>query len=367
MDPIKNTSEKGVVEKMPNISQPQVIYLPFPSKWRAILMVVGMVIMIILVLAVGAILKKLFYENTQLRAEVTEFKQLTDTLVRASAKWATKSDLEEKLKDMLTKEDREALERDLAALRASLVVVGKTVGSIGKKVSELEKSTSEGPQNPDVEQCADGRLIDVHGYTKAPQIKEVRDENEAPLASVSFDASKDKPWKYSVYERRFHLTTAVSRQENGQFAFHHTLDYDVPEKSDKKYKIKLTSSEYLQVHESGKMFWWNPIIDIGAFVGANVYSFAFGPGRSDGVFSFGAELGVSFSSYGYTRTDGLWRFFRLGLGYDAERRAGHLSFTPVTFNVGNPLPLLTNLWFYPHVSVDSGGGIVLGGGVGFQL
>lgn len=352
---------------MSNENQPQVIYLPSPSKVRTIIMVVVAVVAILIILGIGIYLKKLFDENAKLRTEVTEFKQLTDTLVRASTKWATKADLDDKLKDMLTKEDRAALQKDLDELRASLVAVGKTVGSLGRKVSDLERSTREGPQNPDVEKCADGRLIDKYGYTKAPQIKDMTDVNKAPLAEVSFDASKDKPWKYNVYERKFHLTTAVGKQDSGQMAFYHTLDYEVPEKSDQKYRIKLTSSEYLQVPQYRKMYWWNPLLDIGAFVGANIHSFALGPGRPDGVFSFGAELGISFSSYGYTKADNLWRFFRLGLGYDAERRSGHLSFAPVTFNVGDPLPLLTNLWVYPYVGIDSGGGVLLGGGIGFQL
>jgi hypothetical protein len=210
-------------------------------------------------------------------------------------------------------------------------------------------------------------LIDTHGYTKAAQIKDVTDSNQAPLAEVSFDASKEKPWKYSVYERKFHLTTAIGKQDNGQLAFYHTLNYEVPEKSDQKYSIKLTSSEYLQLPQSRKMFWWNPLLDVSLFAGANVHSFAIGPGRADGVFSFGAELGISFSSYGYTKADNLWRFFRVGLGYDAERRTGHLSFSPALFNIGDPLPLLTNLWVYPYVGIDSGGGVLIGGGIGFQL
>jgi len=345
----------------------QVVYLPAPSTFRTALLAIGVIVSILLVIAVGGILKNLMDENTKLRTEVTEFKQLTENLVRASTKWATKDDLDAKLKNMLTKEDRDALQRDLDSLKASLVAVGKTIGSLGKKVSELEASTSEGPQNPDIVECDDGRLVDVHGYTKAAQVKEITDANTAPLASVSFDASKEKPWKYSVYERKFHLSTAVGKQENGQFAFYHTLDYEVPEKSGSKYRISLTSSEYLQLPQERRMFWWNPVLDAGLFAGANIHSFAFGPGRSDGVFSFGAELGLSFSSYGYTKVDSLWRFFRVGLGYDAERRTGHLSFAPALFNVGDPLPLLTNLWLYPYVGLDSGGGVLVGAGIGFQL
>lgn len=347
-------------------NSPQVIYLPSPSKWRTIFTITGVIVGIILILAIGGLLKKLYDDNTALRQEVTEFKKLTETLVRASTTWATKEDLESKLKDMLTTEDRKALQRDLNSLRATLIAVGNTVGSLGKKVSELEVSDKQGTPNPNVEKCADGRVIDTHGYTKAPQIKELTDVNKAPLASVTFDAAKSKPWNYSVYERQFHLTTALSKQESGKFVFHHTLNYSVPEKSDQKYSIKLTSSDYLQTPETRRVFWWNPVLDVGAFVGGNLHSFGVGPGRGS-VFSFGAELGISFSSYGKTKVDSLLRFFRVGAGYDAERQAGHLSFSPVSFNAGDPLPLITNLWFYPYAGVDSGGGVLVGGGIGFQL
>ena len=194
------------------------------------------------------------------------------------------------------------------------------------------------------------------------------DSNSAPLASVTFDAAKDKPWSYDVFERKYRIVTAVGKQDNGQMTFHHTLDYTVPGKSIENYKISLLTSEYLQVPPSRKMFWWNPILDIGPFVGGTFLKYAmWDMGRPDSVLSVGADLGLSFSSYGETRVDSLWRFFRVGLGYDAERRSGRLSFTPVLFNLGNPMPLITNLWLGPYISADSAGGLGAGLGITLQL
>lgn len=354
------------VKKMSDANQPQVVYLPAPSKWRTILMVAGLVVAVLLILAVGGLLKKLFDENAQMRTEIVQFKQLTADLVRSSTQWATKDDLDAKLKDMMSKDDLEMIRKDLASLRASLVAVGSTVGSLGRKISSMERSDREGPPSASIEKCQDGRLVDIHGYTKAPQVKEMTDVNSAPLASVTFDASLDKPWGYDVYERKFHLSTTVGKQDNGQMVFYHTLGYEVPGKSDKRYKINLTSSEYLQAPQVRQMSWWNPVLDVGVFVGGNAHPFAWG-GDPGSRFSVGAELGLTFSSYGYTKVDSLWRFFRVGAGYDAQRKTAHFSFAPATFNVGDPLPLITNLWLYPYVGIDSGGGLMVGGGIGFQL
>jgi hypothetical protein len=338
-----------------------------PGTWRTILMVSGMVAVLLVFLAVGGLLKKLSDENSRMRTEITQQKQLTSDLVRSSTAWATQKGLESQLSALVSKEDLAALRKDLADLRAGLVAVGNTVGSLGRKISGMEASDRQGAPNPVTQSCQDGRLIDTHGYTKTPQIKEMTDSNSAPVASVAFDASLAKPWSYGVYERRFHLSTAVGKQDDGQMVFYHTLDYSVPEKSDRRYRISLLSSSYSQLVQARRMYWWNPVLDVGVFAGANIHSLSWGAGDSGGRLSVGAELGISFSSHGYTKVDSLWRFFRAGIGYDASRGTAHLSFSPFAFNVGDPLPLVTNLWLYPHVGIDSGGGLLVGGGIGFQL
>ena len=115
------------------------------------------------------------------------------------------------------------------------------------------------------------------------------------------------------------------------------------------------------------MYWFNPILDINAFIGGNVYPFANWSGNPTSTLSTGFDLGVSFSSYGETRADSWFRLFRLGVGYDAARRAASFSFAPFAFNIGKPLPLITNLFLTPRISFDSAGGLVVGVGIGPQL
>jgi len=336
-----------------------------PSKFNSIITVVGVVLVMGLIVVGYFAWKKLTEENAMLRSQITEFKQLTETLVRSSNKWVTKSDLESQVKNLLSKDDLNALEKDLGSLDARLTAVGRTIGTVNRRVAALEKSDREGSENTNLERCSDGRLVDVHGYTKRPQIKELKDSKSAPVADVQFDASKAKPWSYDVHRRDHKLVTVVGKREGGQLTFHHKLEYSMPGKDPKKwYSIDLLSSDYIQVPLKNKMFWFNPILDLNFFAGGRVYGFANGQGEPGNIISIGADVGLSLSSYGETRADSWFRLFRLGLGYNAERKAAHLSFAPFLFNIGKPLPLLTNLYLSPQIGIDTAGGLTVNLGIG---
>jgi hypothetical protein len=313
--------------------------------------------------------KSLMDENARLTNEVVEFKQLTESLVRSSTQWTTKKDLENYLKGLMTKDDLNALQDDLKKLDSRLTVVGQTVGEVKSKVAQLEASDKEGVETPPAKICKEsGDPIDIHGYTKKVQIKELKDSNSAPVAKTEFDASKEKPWNYEVYGREYKLTTVVGEKESGQMTFHHQLKYSVPSKDpDKQYSVNIVSSDYKQVPQSSRWFWLNPRVDANFIIGGMAYKFADGPGRPDNILSMGADVGISLSSYGETKVDSWFRLFRFGLGYNAERQAGSLSLAPFAFNVGKPLPLLTNLYFTPQVAIDTAGGLTVNLGIGPQF
>jgi hypothetical protein len=159
----------------------------------------------------------------------------------------------------------------------------------------------------------------------------------------------------------------VGKKDDGQLSFHHKLTYSLPDKEkDKKYAIELLSSDFIQTPLNNTMYWFNPILDIGAFAGGNVLSFA-NWSDNPNVVSFGMDLGLTLSSYGETKSDSWFRLFRLGVGYDAQRKAGHFSFAPITFNIGKPLPLITNLYISPSLAIDTAGGLIIALGLGVQL
>lgn len=334
-----------------------------PSKFNSIVTIVGVVLVIVLLIAGYFAWKGFSEENARLRNEMVEFKELTKTLIRSSTKWATKKDLTTKMKGLLGKDDFEALKTDMNNLESRLTAVGKTAGSIQRRISKPETSDREGSENQ-VVKCNDGELVDVHKYTKKQQIKEIKDSNTAPVAEVTFDASKKRPWKYKMYKRGYRLVTVVGKKEDGQLTFHHKLTYLVPEKNSKEiYNIRLSASDYIQVPLKSRMFWFNPILDLNFFAGGTVYDLM----DSNDRVLVGADTGLSLSSYGEVKTDSWFRLFRFGVGYNAQRRTAHFSFAPFAFNIGKPLPLLTNLYLTPQVGIGSDGGLSVSLGIGPQF
>lgn len=338
------------------------------SKATIVLLCIGIGLIGLLLVAGFYGYKLLMAENQVLKSDVVEMKKLTDTLIRSSTTWVSKDDIDNKLKSLMTRGDLAALQEDLKKLDSRLTSVGLTVGSLARKVAQQERSDSVGPENTVVERCADGKLIDKYEYTKKPQIKLLTDTNVAPLAEVKFDAASDKPWSYEVYKRNFELITVVGKKESGQLTFHNSLSYKVPDKTgEKKYNIELLSSEFIQTPEAVRMFWLNPKLDVNVFVGGRVRQFSGGYGDYENVLSLGVDLGVSLSSYGKNKNDSIFRLFRMGVGYDVNRKAAQFSIAPLTFNAGYYLPFFSNLYLSPRLGFDTGNAISISLGLGFQL
>lgn len=310
---------------------------------------IGTIALILLVLGLIVVgyfgYKRFMEDNERLRAEVVEFKNLTETLARASNKWVTNSDLEKHLKNVLTKDEANKILSDLRKQGARLESLGKTIGTISGKVSNLEKSDS----------------TEVIDENQTKHTKNLKDSNDAPVGSVSFTTNKSRPWDYKLYERKYTISTIVGKKDSGQFVFYHNAKYSIPSQGKKEYKIQLQTSEFLQQKRSNKFYWLNPKLDVSVFGGGVVY------GDFSEVVSFGADIGLSLSSYGYTQVDSLWRFFRVGAGYDAQRGAFRVSFAPAELNIGRLLPFFTNLYLVPSVGFDTNGGATVTMGIGFQL
>ena len=88
--------------------------------------------------------------------------------------------------------------------------------------------------------------------------------------------------------------------------------------------------------ETEKFFLWAPHVDIA--LGVNLEA------KPQG------ELAVSVMGYGKTENDLEWRFIRLGLQTDTESLGGVVC--PASYNVGGPLPLVSNIWLSPCYVFD---------------
>jgi len=84
-----------------------------------------------------------------------------------------------------------------------------------------------------------------------------------------------------------------------------------------------------------QFYWWTPKLDVGVLLGF----------RGNGQFSPGGSLGVSAMGFGLTKNDLSWRFLHLSM--DLSGQAG-VGFDPFQYNLGQNLPLISNLWISPH-------------------
>ncbi len=84
-----------------------------------------------------------------------------------------------------------------------------------------------------------------------------------------------------------------------------------------------------------QFYWWAPHLDVGILLGF----------RGDGQFSMGGSLGVSAMGFGLTENDLSWRFLRLSMDLAAQPGVG---FSPVQYNMGEFIPLISNMWLSPH-------------------
>jgi len=122
---------------------------------------------------------------------------------------------------------------------------------------------------------------------------------------------------------------------------HYANLFELDDKGKVVAKLQLAQFNVLRAQElESHMMWWNPKLDLGV-----------GFGMSHKLdFTWCAELGLSVSAYGKTPNDLSWRFFRLGTGITGNGFS--LTFSPAQFNLGQHLPLISNMWLTPAIGVS---------------
>ena len=133
---------------------------------------------------------------------------------------------------------------------------------------------------------------------------------------------------------------------------HYINLWEIDEKGDRTGKFNLKSYNVIVKDERANSFeLWAPRLDIA--VGLSI--------ASGLQFLPSASIGVSTSGYGISNTNLTWRFLRLSM--DISEAPG-IGFTPVLYNIGKLLPLVSNMWLGPHVSYNLEGqwglGLILG-------
>jgi hypothetical protein len=172
---------------------------------------------------------------------------------------------------------------------------------------------------------------------------ELKFEDFRLKATIGFNDGllSNKPGLTLKYDfvQELYGTLVRTVNQNGNVSFY--LKLKAQTTTDKYEDIPLASFEVVTKDLSEKKFnWFNPKLDLGFISGID----------SSFTLKSGATFGTSIMSYGKTDNDLSWRFIRLGL--DVRNTSLGLNFTPVMWNFGDVIPLISNLWIGPQGSID---------------
>jgi len=163
---------------------------------------------------------------------------------------------------------------------------------------------------------------------------------------------KDKRWKTGTYPLDYYTKIIETENDDGTFnryAEMHLENNQMDETKGNQYPIKLENIEWAKVEKKECSWrWWNPRLGFGLISTSKCVA---------------PTLDLSIVSYGRTRRDLDYRFISFGLGIakasdDSLTFIG--SFEPFSWNVGNVLPLVENLFVGPVGAVDSNSTMELG-------
>jgi len=306
----------------------------------------------------------LFYQNQRLKDQVSQYageqninyKALTESLQRAETKQA-RSNKELTIFAEQNGINIKAVEQDLQNLDGRLEAVASTKAKTTTVVHNHYPSDSTTSSEIEVPTCKqDGRPIDIYGYTKRIETKELTDSNGMRVADVSFSAAQKRPWSSKVYSLEYNALSTIGRGTNNQLILSTELTVENPETQPGKiFRIKGVESRVIQAPEPGPTFdWWDPALLLLTIPALIAYP----------KIDFSASLSLGFSVWSYGRD---WRVLGITAGYDAFQNAFRASLVPFLYNIGEPLPLLSSLYIFLDIGISSQADVSIGLGIGTRL
>jgi len=135
---------------------------------------------------------------------------------------------------------------------------------------------------------------------------------------------------------------------------HYASIYEVDEDGNEIQRLELTDFQVIVDKPDAKqLFWWAPHLDVGALGLMKL---------TPPSFMTGGSLGVSIAGYGRTVNDLDYRLLRISM--DLAAGTGGIGVSPVVYNLGTLIPLISNMWVGPHLHYglkqDWGLGLFLG-------
>jgi len=325
--------------------------------WKVKTAIIGAVL---LILSGMAFIIKVQYDTIKklqtIQQSVVEQKDIGDGIIRAQSSYLTKEDLDKLIKAQGLNLD--AIRKDLSSLSADVKAINITNVVTPGYDGRFIPVSGTGDPNPTPPKPNDP-VLDKYGYfAKTQELKLDEPFNKdlsVPFGITGFSAWQDKPWSLKVYPRSYDVTTVIGQDQEGRHYAYSKFQIEV---EGKKYVVPITTAKIEEEYPSPKFF-FNPRLYLGLDGGAILTP----PVRAE----ITPSVGVSLFSYGKTKITPDWSFLTIGVGYATQTQNGVLILSPVNYNVGKVIPLMSNFQIGPSISVDVKGniGLYFGGRVAF--
>jgi len=263
-----------------------------------------------------------------------------------------KEDISELEKIAATKDDalKEALD-DIKNNNETIFNLGQTVAELDENIRKLRTESSH-VYKADTGDINEQYFIDIMYPLKD---KDGDISNEIPYAWAIFYPNKpaSEKWKYGIYQLDYNIRTIQTKQEDGNINTYSEVWFQNNKRKISKgidVPIKITSSDFKQAPIPDKRFYlWAPHVSLNLDT-------AFGTNVDVSV---GGGLSFNLSGYGRTKNDLSWKFIEVGLstnGADVWAK-----FSPVSYNIGDLLPVISNTFISPFVGYGLDDGALMFG------
>ena len=263
--------------------------------------------------------------NTEHKLTETEILQIADNVIKARV-GANNDILNSKIDTLKTSND--IMYNETKKNSEKIIELGTVVGIMkGSSTSDSGTFTKPAPSDPSKD------------YADVMFFQNASDGTKLPLGRLFYSPNVvdgDK-WATQTFPIRYKANVMSTISKDGVANRYVELwaenDF-VPSARGKRFPIKIEKAEWVMEDKSENSFRVNPRIALESVAGMDE--------------SYPA-LSLSMFSYGKTKRDMLWRFLDVSAGGSKSLAVG---LTPFSYNVGNNLPLVDNLFVGPTIKYD---------------
>lgn len=296
--------------------------------------------------------------------QVVAQQQLADNITRSMAQWTTKADLAQFAKDNQVNLD--TINDNLGKLNASLSAINVSSthsnGQVASNLASTQVVPNTNPSEPTVEcngtqiPCPNADPFHYQANEQVLALDEQFGQLKVPFGTVGFSAAQQLPWNINIAPRQYNSVTVLGTDENQRTYAYNKFTIHV---NDKDYEVPVTTSEIKQIYPEPKFSLFNPRLFFGVDAGIDFAA----PPKPAVI----PNLTVQVMSYGRYKNQPDFSILQIGAGYDINSLKPTALIAPIEYNVGQHIPLMTNLFIGPALQISPDGNFkaTIGAHVGF--